>query len=241
MYSPWHGCHKVSEACKNCYVFSFDKKRGIDSEIVKKNSDFNLIIKKDRQGNFKVPDGVEVAVCLTSDFFVSEADAWRDEAWQMIKSRPNVKFVIFTKRYNRIKECLPHDWGKAYDLVAINLTAENQKRIDERLPVFIELPIKTKGILVSPCLEKVDMEKYLKTGKIDYVYASGENYDGARELDYDWVKDLSEQCKRTNTSFSFYDTGSNFVKDGKRYFIPHSKGKVQAKKAGLDYVGRFKN
>lgn len=239
MYNPWHGCHRFSEACKNCYVFHFDKKRNIDTEIVKKNAEFDKIIKKDRSGNYKIPDGVEVAVCLTSDFFIKEADPWRDEVWQMIKQRPKVKFVIFTKRYNRIKECLPYDFGSLYDHVAINLTCENQKRIDERLPSFIDLPVKTKGVLVSPMLEKVDMECYLETGKIDYVYVSGENYDGARELDFDWVKDLQEQCKRTDTSFIFYDTGNKFRKDGKHYIIPPRKSKEQATKAGLNFKGRF--
>ena len=235
MYNPWHGCHKISEACKNCYVFSFDSKRGIDSEIVKKNAEFDIIIRKNKKGQYKIPDGVEVAVCLTSDFFVKEADPWRDEVWQMIKSRPKVNFVIFTKRCNRIKECLPYDFGKAYDHVAINLTAENQKRIDERLPIFIELPIKTKGVLVSPMLEKVDMSFYLNTHKIDYVYVSGENYRNARPLNFDWVKDLHDQCVNSNTTFIFYDTGSNFVIDGKQYFIPYSQGKAQAKKANINY------
>lgn len=240
MYNPWHGCHKVSEACKNCYVFYFDRKRGIDSEVVKKNADFDLIIRKDRKGEYKIPDGAEVAVCLTSDFFLKEADPWRDEVWQMMKSRPKVKFVIFTKRCSRIKECLPYDFGEGYDHIAINLTCENQRRADERLPIFIELPVKTKGVIVSPMLEEVDMKCFLKTGKIDYVYVSGENYEGARPINLDWVMSLREQCVRTNTTFNFYDTGAKLIKDGRLYNIPARLGKMQANKAGLNFEGKFK-
>jgi hypothetical protein len=38
----------------------------------------------------------------------------------------------------------------------------------------------------------VSIEKYLESGKIEQVIAGGENYDGARACNYDWVKSLNE-------------------------------------------------
>ena len=61
-------------------------------------------------------------------------------------------------------------------------------------------------------------------------------YKNARELNFDWVKDLAMQCKRYGVDFEFYDTGSNFVKDGKRYHIPHRLGKIQAQKAQKKFL-----
>ena len=44
---------------------------------------------------------------MTSDFFLEEADAWRDEVWDIIRQRPDVRFWILTKRADRIADHLP--------------------------------------------------------------------------------------------------------------------------------------
>lgn len=46
---------------------------------------------------------------MTSDFFLEEADKWRDEICNIIKIRSDVKFFLLTKRANRIESCLPSD------------------------------------------------------------------------------------------------------------------------------------
>ena len=238
MWNPWHGCHKISEGCMNCYMFAFDKERDIDSNVVYKTNSFKLPISKDRNGEFKIKAGEHVSVCLTSDFFIEEADEWRTEAWKIIKERSDLKFSLFTKRVGRIKDCLPSDWDDGYDNVAINLTAENQKRIDERLPIFLCVPCKKRVVLVAPMTENVDIFKYLQDGGIHLVCCAGENYKNARPLYFEWVQNLCEQCKKANVSFEFYDTGENFYRNGKHYYIPHRLGKIQAQKAGLNFTAQ---
>jgi len=49
-------------------------------------------------------------VCSLSDFFHEGADHWRAEAWQVIRDCTNVKFMLLTKRPERIVRCLPADW-----------------------------------------------------------------------------------------------------------------------------------
>lgn len=47
VWNPWHGCHKCSEGCQNCYAYFLDKRYGRDTnEVVKNKSGFNLPIKK---------------------------------------------------------------------------------------------------------------------------------------------------------------------------------------------------
>lgn len=235
MWNPWHGCHKYSEGCKNCYMFAFDKERGVDSNIIYKTSSYNLPLKKKKDGKYKIPPNSIVSVCLTSDFFIEEADNWRIDAWQMMKTRKDIFFMLFTKRAERIFKCLPEDWGNGYENISINLTCENQKRIEERLPIFEMLPCLHKFLIVAPMIEKVNVEKYLNRGFLERVYCSGENYKNARICDYEWVQNLYEQCKSYNVDFEFFDTGNRFRKNGKIYFIPHSKGKEQALKSGLNF------
>ena len=45
-----------------------------------------------------------IRVCMTSDFFLEEADAWRDEAWSIMRQRPDVKFFLLTKRPQRVRD-----------------------------------------------------------------------------------------------------------------------------------------
>jgi len=98
LWSPWHGCHKCSPGCLNCYVYFLDSIHKKDSSIVTKSkTNFNLPLKKDRKGQYKIPANSEVATCFTSDFFIQEADEWREDAWNIIKQRQDVTFLICTK------------------------------------------------------------------------------------------------------------------------------------------------
>lgn len=241
MWNPWHGCHKTSPGCQNCYVYYQDKAYDKDSNIVQKSiTNFNFPIRRNRAHAYSIESGNTILTCFTSDFFIEEADKWRDEAWDIIRKRSDLKFVIPTKRIHRFLECVPKDWGDGYENVAIAVTTENQLFAEKRLPFFLNLPIKHKLIFVAPILEEVNIENFLRTGKIEKVSVGGESYSGARVCDFAWVLSLKEQCERTDTNFEFYQTGSNFRKDGQYFRISHFKEYEQAKKAGLDFKGTKK-
>ena len=238
-WNPWHGCHKCSPGCLNCYVFYCDGKRQKDADMVTRSkTNFNLPLKKDRAGNLKIPPGTELATGFTTDFFIEEADLWRPEAWDIIRCRPDVRFLIPTKRPARIREHLPPDWGDGWENIAIAVTAECQAKADERLPILLNLPIKHKFVFVAPILEDVSLSEYLSTGKIEQVSVGGESYAGARTCDFDWVRHIYEDCVRVGVAFDFHQTGSNFVKDGRRYKIRHHDAYGQAKK-GMAYLKKL--
>lgn len=174
-----------------------------------------------------------IFLCFTSDFFVEEADIWREEVWKMIRERQDCKFLFFTKRPERFYIGLPVDWGDGYENVIMGVSCENQKRAEERLDIFLKLPLKHKIISVAPMLERIEIEKYLSKG-IEQVICDGESGEQAREIYYDWVLDLREQCIRNKVNFWFRQTGANFIKAGKRYKIPKNKQIEQAKKAGIN-------
>jgi len=221
-------------------MYFLDGKRGIDTSLITRTSNFNLPLQRDRHGNYRLQSGMQVYVGLSTDFFVEQADQWRDEAWRIMRLRPDIAFRLLTKRAARIRECLPSDWGAGYENVMLSVTCENQRRADERLPVLLDIPARHKGFMAAPFIGAVDAAQYLATGQIDEVLCGGENYDGARPCHYEWVKSLSEQCTEANVSFNFIETGTVFVKDGKTYRIPSKRVQsVQAHKSGLShYNGR---
>jgi protein gp37 len=141
MWNPWHGCHKLSEGCRHCYVYRGDSQRGRDSSIITKTGKFDFPIQRKRNNTYKIPPGNLVYTCFTSDFLIEEADEWREEAWQMMRERQDLHFLFITKRIDRLKECLPSDWGEGYENVTICCTMENQDRVDYRLPIYKEARI----------------------------------------------------------------------------------------------------
>lgn len=240
IWNPWHGCRKCSEGCENCYMYYLDAQRGKNgADIYRTKTGFNYPLSKDRQGRYKVKSGEQIRVCMTSDFFLEEADEWRNEAWSVIRRRPDVVFFLLTKRPERVLDCLPYDWGDGWENVFFNVSCENQKRADERIKILLSLPFKHKGIMCAPFIGEVSIEKYLMSGQIEQVICDGENYSGARECRYEWVKRLRDECERCNVTFAFVSTGRRFVKDGRTYHIESSPLQAQqAFRSGLSYKGK---
>ena len=240
IWNPWHGCIKKSEGCDNCYMYFLDKMRDQDgSHIYRTKAGFNYPIQKDRGGNYKIKSGEMIRVCMTSDFFLAEADEWRDEAWALMRIRSDVIFFLLTKRPERVADHLPKDWGDGWDNIFFNVTAENQLRADERIPILLELPFKHKGVMCAPFIGPVSMRRYLETGQIEQVLCDGENYDGARPCHFDWVRSLRQECVDNNITFVFCGTGRRFVKDGRLYKIEgNGLQSQQAYKSGMGFKGK---
>lgn len=239
IWNPWHGCKKCSEGCQNCYMFYLDAKRDKNgADIYRTKSGFKYPLSKHRNGEYKVKSGEMLRVCMTSDFFLEEADLWRDEAWQIISQRPDVKFFLLTKRPERVADNLPWNWGDGFENVMLNVSCENQRRADERIPILLDLPFKHKGVMCAPYIGQVSIEKYLPACQIEQVLCDGENYSGARPCHYEWVKSLYDECVRYNVTFVFCGTGNRFVKDGKLYKLDSKIQVEQAYKSGLSFKGK---
>ncbi len=239
-WNPWHGCTKISPGCKYCYVYRQDEMYGAEksSSVCRKTANFDLPIKKKRDGSYKLPPGKIVFTCFTSDFLLDSADAWRDDCWRMIRERSDCYFYFFTKRIERLANLLPEDWGDGYENVLVGCTVENQQLADFRLPIFKALPLKHKSIIVAPMLEAIDLSEFLDD-TIEEVSASGESGLEARLCRYEWILSLREQCVERNIPFAFHQTGAHFEKDGKLYNIKRCDQIRQAKRANIDFrIGR---
>lgn len=229
-YNCWHGCHKKSEGCMHCYVYRRDDSIGKDASNVYKTQSFNMPIQKNRAGEYKYPSGTEFIMCFSSDFFINEADAWRKDVLNMIKIRSDCTFFCITKRPERIMECIPNI--VEYPNLYIYCTMENQKRFDERAPIYLNLPLVKKGVMIEPMLEDVDLSSYID--KIDVVSVGGESGTDARVCDFEWVKHIRQQCKKAHVEFNYHQTGAKLLVNNKLYNIPRNKQHSQAALAFKD-------
>src|SRR5688500_10598056 len=145
----WHGCQKVSEGCKYCYMHRMKDKNGESGAIVKRTSDYKfyeaLYWDKPRM----------IFTCSMSDFFIKDADDWRDDAWDVIRRTPQHTWQILTKRPERISECLAPAWGDGWDNVWLGVSVESQTFMDRAL-VLSEIPARVRYISAEPLLEEID-------------------------------------------------------------------------------------
>ena len=244
-WNLWHGCTKASTGCLHCYVYRRDESVGRDPSVVRKTSNFNLPVRRLRsgeyKGRYKIPSGSYIYTCFSSDFFHPDADDWRNDAWDMIRERPDCNFFMITKRPERIADHLPSDWEAGWEHVIIAVTCENQDMINKRLPIYLTLPLFHHSVMIEPMLTAINLKPFIKGYRssdgspvIKHVSVGGESGAGARICDYDWVKNVHSQCSENGISFYYHQTGARLKKDGKLYNIPRSYQHLQAHKAGLD-------
>lgn len=238
IWNLWHGCHKFSEGCRNCYVYRRDSKYELDSNIVYKTKQFSLPVARKRTGEYKYPAGTIFATCFTSDFLLEDCDQWRAAAWDIMRERSDCYFLFITKRIYRFERCVPPDWGEGWENVIVICTCENQKEADLRLPLLLRAPIRHIGITASPLLGPIDLTPYL-CDRIEEVAVSGESGENARVCDYEWVLAIRRACVEKNVTFHYFHTGAKLLKDGKLYRIRRKDQHTQAKKADIDFLGEY--
>ena len=230
-WEPWTGCYQHSEGCANCYFYGHHAKR-YGQNTIQKTDKFDWPIRRNARGEYNIKGNKILATCFATDFFLPEADAWREEVWAMIKQRTDIEFLILTKRIERFPISLPKDWGAGYDNVNIGCTVENQEAADYRLPLFLSYPIKRRFIAYAPLLEAIDITPYLHG--VEHVTVGGETGRDARECNYEWVLDLHRQSVNAGKTFWFKNTGSLFRHDGILEKINPFQQTGRAKACGID-------
>jgi protein gp37 len=211
-WNPWMGCTKVSAGCDNCYMFRQMRQYGRDPEVVTRSR-----TKFAEPLRWKEPR--RVFTCSWSDWFHKDADAWRDEAWAVIKATPQHTYQILTKRPGRIARHLPADWGDGYPNVWLGVSIESNA-LKHRIKPLLAVPAKVRWLscepliaplsfnrfVPSPSLQWPDSEyEYAGLRDIDWLVVGGESGpDGVRrDMDLDWARTLQRECRDAGTAFFF--------------------------------------
>jgi protein gp37 len=111
-WNPWHGCHKVSQGCKNCYMFRDKARYGQDPNVVVRS-------KTKFYDPLKWTEPRTIFTCSWSDFFIEESDAWRDEAFAIMALTPQHTYQVLTKRAERMRDYMndPESRVRIADLI----------------------------------------------------------------------------------------------------------------------------
>jgi protein gp37 len=214
-WNPARGCTKKSAGCLHCYAEQFANRFWKDGFTPQLNSaPFTTILSKK-----KYPAGVAVFVMSGADFWHTAFDQYRQEWMSLIRQRPDLRFMIPTKRPENALATTP----ELPDNLEINVTMENQAMANERIPYLLKIKAKRKAIIVEPMLEAVDLSAILSTGQIGSITAGGESGFSSRPCHLEWIEALYEQCVKYNVNYTCKQCGGNFY---------DHQGRVKAKNHG---------
>lgn len=210
-WNPWQGCHKVSPGCQKCYMFRDKKRYGQDPENIHRSSVATF------SAPLKWKDPARVFVCSWSDFFIEEADEWRNEAWDIMRLTPHLTYLLLTKRPENIATRLPAGWP--FKNVWLGVTAENQEQYDRRVMVLNQFVFIVPVLFVSiePMLGPIHLHSV--TPKM-WVICGGESGPHAREMDLSWAESLKDRCEDLGVPF-FMKQMSGKTKAEREAIPPH--------------------
>lgn len=201
-WNPWHGCIKLTPGCAKCYMYRQKRAYGQDPrEVVRSKTSFRDPLKWD--------DPRLVFACSWSDWFIAEADPWRDEAWDVIRRCPHHTFQILTKRPERIRPCLPRDWPLAN--VWLGVSAEDPKHGLPRIDILRGIPAVTRFVSFEPLLEDLGA---INLHGIHWVIVGGESGPDYRSTRPEWVDGVFAQCQAAGIPFFFKQWGGTRHIDG---------------------------
>lgn len=124
-------------------------------------------------------------------------------------------FQILTKRPERMAEYF--DWARAdtdasricpahWPGVWFGVSAEDQRRADERIPHLLRLPVSLRWISAEPLLGHIDLGQAVHA--LNWVVVGGESGPGARPMHPDWARGLRDQCQAADVPFLFKQWGN---------------------------------
>ena len=240
-WNPWYGCTKVSPGCAHCYMFRDQIRYGRDPNVVTRS-------KTKFAEPLKWTEPRRVFTCSWSDWFHEAADAWRDEAWDIIRRTPHLTYQILTKRPERIAAHLPSDWGDAWANVWLGTSIENQ-RWAVRAGLLLEVPARMRFLSCEPLLGPLDLSDYLPSPygcggearndncevcapRLHWLIVGGESGPDARPMQLDWARSLRDQCAEAGVAFFLKQLGGTpnaraheqAILDGRTWTeFPHAK------------------
>lgn len=228
-WNPVTGCSKISPGCLNCYAERQASRKlhpydsGLPWSVT--NAEKNITLHEDR---LELPARWErprrIFVCSISDLFHEQIPVeFIARVWGRMAAEARHTFQVLTKRPARARELLTdpdfkaevesefacNTFGVVYPLkwplpnIWIGVSAENQRRYDERWPELELTPAAIRFVSFEPLLGAVNIDR----GGLDWAIVGGESGPRARPMDPRWARSIRDQCKGAGVPFFFKQWG----------------------------------
>lgn len=239
-------CTKVSPGCSSCYAERLNVRRGGPAYVV--GADTPRLAEHVLTQPLRWKRPRKIFVCSMTDLFEERVhDLWIGRIFGTMAEAYWHDFLVLTKRAERL-----YDWSKAVmhypkgdrsqrpvpgwpPNVIVMVSAEDQQRLDERLPWLLMTEAYRRGVSLEPLLGAIDLQRphglyYDKAGcnlrKIDWCIVGGESggtseralvekHSGQTKREewhiktwaIEWVRSIRDQCVAAGVAFHFKQWG----------------------------------
>jgi len=244
-FNPWEGCQKVGPGCDHCYAETRNARFGGGTAA---NWGPGAPRRRTSAANWRKPLAWDLAAAGTgvrprvfcaslADVFDNAVDPeWRADLFKLIRSTPNLDWLLLTKRVGNARDMLPDGWTDEpeghWPNVWIGATIVNQAEADRDIPKLLAVPAAKRFLSMEPLLGPVDLTDIaignreagvrlnamtggewddlghrIEHDPIDWVIVGGESGAGARPMHPDWARALRDQCADFDVPFLFKQWG----------------------------------
>lgn len=262
-WNPITGCTPISEGCQNCYARRMAKRLAGRCGYPFENP-FKVTLHPDKLEQplrWKKPR--MIFVCSMGDLFHEDVpDQIIGQVWHYATMAKQHTYLFLTKRPDRMKDIftrIANTYPNQYPApnIWLGVTAENQARADERIPITLQIPAAVRFVSVEPMLGPIRLQRdwLMCPGGAEYghgmsltrVHAGGccdrhprihwvicgsESGPNRRKTKIEWIRDLREQCISANVPFFLKQMEIN----GRMVKMPELDGKIWAQFPEVQYA-----
>lgn len=227
-------CTPVSEGCANCWHLAMAKRLTSNPKLPNEvraayAGDGVLLLENELFAPLRRKKPARIGVQFMGDLFHEDVPFTHvDKVMQVIASAPQHTFLILTKYAERMfvyfngENVL--DYHPPLENLWAGITAENQRRYEERLPWLLQVPAPVRFVSLEPLLGLIDLSEHLMCkfyagplveprrgtigGKpmpaarlhprLDWVVIGCESGAQRRQTAPDWILSIVNQCKEAN-------------------------------------------
>lgn len=110
----------------------------------------------------------------------------------------------------------------------LGVSAEDQQRADERIPLLLQCPAAVRFVSAEPLLGPIDFTNHLAAkaatamaffdssvwrSKLHWIIVGGESGPKSRAMNLAWARSIRDQCKEAGTAYFFKQTGRLYTEN----------------------------
>lgn len=202
-WNPSIGCSKVSTGCLNCYAETMSRRlQAMKTPGYEDGFKFKILPERlNMPSTVKKP--TKFFVNSMSDLFHEKMPySFLDEVFDVIRSTPQHKYQILTKRAGILSDYFKDRQVPQNVWLGVTVESpENKFRID----LLRNIEAKIRFISIEPLVADLGEVNF---HNIHWAIVGGESGNRARPMKEEWALNIKEQCEEQNIAFFFKQWGT---------------------------------
>jgi len=214
-WNPIIGCTPVSEGCDHCYAKRMAAQLSRYNPLYRRWSEGGLATESLSQGrlaSFAKPRTIFVS-SMGDLFHPNTSLELLMEVFRIMGEYRKHTFMVLTKRVESMENFVVDrlfremDWPDSFPHVWLGVTAENQYRAEERIPMLVgDIPAAHHFVSLEPLLGPMDVGPWIDD--LDLVIVGGENGLYRRPMDEQWARSIRDECREAGVPFHYKGCGA---------------------------------